>query len=327
VKEGKRGDLGAFTLSNGVTFRGKVLDAKGKPLAGVNVNAETMEPNEELAGLIVADAIRRSAVTDDKGEFAMAPLPPGAYRVRPDKHSSDSSKEERKNFPMPDVFVNTKVVLKEGAKMEPVEIRAVPSVVVEMQYYDSKGKPTRGHECHVFGRFDNDGWFGDGPVDANGKMVARIPHGLEQTQINLMTNEHGVLRHRLTKNDPLKNSRQLVLGTVTEDIKGIEIIRYVAPILAVNVKDKDGRQIKDFKVKAEYGPGGEKRAPGSTFRGGVEGDVFFEKQEDGRWRSSQLFPDEEVTLTASADGYESKSMPLKLTEGETKDIDFVLEKK
>src|SRR5262249_1338005 len=37
IKDGKRGDLGMFTLSSGPKIRGRVLDAKGKPLSGLNV--------------------------------------------------------------------------------------------------------------------------------------------------------------------------------------------------------------------------------------------------------------------------------------------------
>ena len=28
-----------------------------------------------------------------------------------------------------------------------------------------KGKPTRGHACHVFGQIDNDYWFGEAKAD------------------------------------------------------------------------------------------------------------------------------------------------------------------
>ena len=57
-----------------------------------------------------------------------------------------------------------------------------------------------------------------------------------------------------------------------------------------------------------------------------QGDVYFEKQEDGRWRSSQMFPDEEVTITGSAEGYASKSEKVKIPEAETKELKFTLEK-
>jgi hypothetical protein len=60
---------------------------------------------------------------------------------------------------------------------------------------------------------------------------------------------------------------------------------------------------------------------------GRRSDVSFEEQEDGRFRSSQMFPDEEVTVSAHAEGYASKSEKVKLEEGTTKEIEIVLDTK
>ena len=75
-----------------------------------------------------------------------------------------------------------------------------------------------------------------------------------------------------------------------------------------------------------YAPGKSPKDPNSSFVNGVKGDVYLEKQEDGRWRSSQLLPDEEVTVTASADGYRAGSVKVKLAEGEVKEMTLELEK-
>jgi beta-lactamase regulating signal transducer with metallopeptidase domain len=326
LKEDKRGDLGTYTLQDGVVFKGTVLDAKGKPLAGVNVNAEPTERNEEIPNIPVADAIRRSALTNDKGEFEMAPLPPGTYQVKPDEWVADSTKEDRKKHPVPGVFLGKKITLKNGEKPESLEVRAVPHVIIEAQYIDSKGKNTRGHECFIFGQLDGLNWFGQGKADADGHIVAQIPHGLENVQVDLMTNEHGVLRHRMKKDEPLSNKRKLNLGTVTDDVKGIEIVRYTAPILLVKVTVKEGTKPKKVDVAAEYAEG-KAQYDGMLIRlNGRHSDVSFEEQEDGRFRSSQLFPDEEATVIAYADGYESKPMKVKLPESESKEIELVLEK-
>ncbi len=327
LKDNKRGDLGAFTLSPGVRLRGTVLDAKGKPLAGIHVTAEARERSEELPNLPVADHIGRSATTNDKGEFAMAPLPPGKYRLKPDERARDASKDRRDRAarPLPAVFTAQTVVLKEG-EQRPVEVRAVPHVTIEAQFLDSKGKPTRGHSPHVFGRIDKDYWFGEAKADANGKVLVAVPHGMENTELSLSTNEHGVLRWRKAKGGALSNARRINLGTVNDDVRGIEIIRYVAPILVINADGKDGKRIKGFKARVVYGAGKSPKDPNSSFVNGVQGDVYLEKQEDGRWRSSQLLPDEEVTVTASADGHQPKSTKLKLKEGEVKELTLVLEK-
>ena len=79
-------------------------------------------------------------------------------------------------------------------KPEPVEVRAVPHVVIEAQYYDSKGKTRRGHDPFIFGQIDGKPWFSQANADANGKVTALAPHGLERARLQLMTNEHGALR-------------------------------------------------------------------------------------------------------------------------------------
>jgi hypothetical protein len=324
----KRGDMGRFTLQQGLTIKGKVLDTQGKPQAGVYVHADKRGGIENF-NLPVADHIRRTALTNDKGEFTMSPLPPGRYEVMPQEYGYDPSKDDSRpqKRPLPGVFVRKPLTLKEGEQPEPLEVRAVPHVVIEAQYYDGKGKPTQGHAGHLFGQMDkNNYWFGEGKMDGNGKMTILAPHGLTQARLTLMTNEHGVLRHRLKKDSPLSAAREIDLGTLDDDVKGIEIIRYVAPILIVDAKDKSGKQIKDFQVKVTYPPGVGKKKPGETFINGVQGDVYLEKQEDGRWRTSGMLPDEEVSVTVSAKGYKPHTEKLKLTEGTNKDLTPVLEK-
>jgi hypothetical protein len=217
------------------------------------------------------------------------------------------------------------VSLKNGANPDVVEVRAVPHVTIEAQYLDSQGKPTRGHSCHIVGRLDGVFWFAQAKVDPNGKMIAQVPHGLEGTQVDLMTNEHGVLRWRRAKGEPLNNNRQVQLNTMNDDVKGIEIIRYTAPVLLVKVTPKDGSKMVNPAVTATYLGGKGQYANGLSV-GGRKSDVSFEHQEDGRFRSAQMFPDEEITVTAHADGYANKSATLKLTEGTTKEIELDLEK-
>lgn len=326
VLKDKRGDLGTFTLQAGPRLRGTLLDAKGKPIAGVIVNAESRDRNDEITEP-VADNINRSAVTNEKGEFEMRPLPPGNYLVKPGEYPRDGAidRKDAKTRPVPDVFIGTKVTLKGGADPERIEVRAVPHVRIEAQYVDSQGKPTRGHSCHVFGRIDGVFWFGDAKADANGKVVAQVPHGLEDVQFNLMTNEHGSLRWRKAKGEALNNSRTVSLGTLTDDVKGIEIVRYTAPILTVKVTTKDGSKPVKPGVTATYAAGKGRRDGQFILRHGRQSDVLFEEQEDGRFRSSQLFPDEEVTVTGHAEGYADKAEKVKLAEGATKEIEIVLD--
>jgi hypothetical protein len=308
----------------GLTIAGKVLDVRGKPLAGVNVNAEHRGRGEDLQDLMVADMINRSAVTNSQGEFTMKPLPPGEYELLPGDYARDGSGPRNKLYEIPGVFLRQKLVLKQDT--QPLEIRAVPHVVIEAQYYDSKGKKSRGHAGHVSGEMDKSFWFAQTKVDADGKMTAIVPHGLEKARLELITNEHGVLRFRKSKDQPLRAGRELELGTLNDDVRGIELIHYKAPILVINAVDKEKKQIAGFKPQVVYDKGHSRLKPGEEFINGIKGDVFLHKQEDARWRTSQLLPDEELTVTASADKYTSKSLQLTLPEGEVREVELVLDK-
>ena len=48
--------------------------------------------------------------------------------------------------PLPEVFAPTKLTIKEGETPAPLEIRALPSVVIEGHWVDSKGQPKGGLE-------------------------------------------------------------------------------------------------------------------------------------------------------------------------------------
>jgi hypothetical protein len=330
VPEGKRGDLGRFTLKPGASLKGRVLDVQGRPIAGVFVNAERdrdEEANQILNGLAVADAINRTAVTGADGSFTLAPLPSGQYRVLPGDRSRDGS-ERHKIRPLPAVFTPRKVALKEGETPEPLEIRAAPHVVIEAQWVDGQGKPTTGFSGHIFGRIDGGFWFGDAKVDPSGKVLAQVPHGLEDVQLNLMTNEHHAIRWRKAKGEPLSRSRMIMLGTLDHDVTGIEIVHYNAPIVVVKAETKDKKLVPGLKVSAHYlQPEKEQRGGKLILAGGVQSDVNFEKQEDGRFRSEQLQPDLEVDVVAEADGFKPASRKVTLPEGKTEDITLVLEPK
>ena len=80
----------------------------------------------------------------------------------------------------------------------------------------------------------------------------KVPHGLENVQLDISTNEHASARHRIGKDGPLIAGRTVKLGTLDHDVKGIEIVRYVAPIIVINATTKDGQQVKGFKATVEY---------------------------------------------------------------------------
>lgn len=315
-------------LQHGVQLQGTVLDAKGKPVAGVTVAARRNGDGEDVDRFLqqnaVANHIGRSTTSNEDGTFELDELPSGTYRLE-----VKSPKTGWLHEPLKDVFLRSSVVVRDGEDPGKLELRAVPHVEVHVRFIDSKGKPTAGHRFHVVGKVDGDFYFTQStkPEKKDGRAVVRMPHGLTDARLDLMTNEHGVLRWRMNAGEPLQNGRNVKLGTVEADYHGIEVVRYVAPILLVKAVDENGKQIKEFKPKAVYVKGKSPKDPNSRFINGVNGDVSFNDQPDGRWRSSQLLPDHNVTVVAEKEGFTTDAQVVSLKEGTTKEVVFVLKKK
>ncbi len=60
-----------------------------------------------------------------------------------------------------------------------------------------------------------------------------------------------------------------MLGTLDRDVKGIEIVRYVAPVILIKPTTKDGKQIKGFKTTVKYTKSGSIERRWYTSRAGV----------------------------------------------------------
>ena len=109
--------------------------------------------------------------------------------------------------PLPEVFAPTKLTIKEGETPAPLEIRALPSVVIEGHWVDSKGQPKGGWSSLVGGKIDGSSWIAQAHPDAQGRFSVKVPHGLEDASLTIMTNEHASTRHRIGKGGPLVEGR------------------------------------------------------------------------------------------------------------------------
>ena len=132
------------------------------------------------------------------------------------------------------------------------------------------------------------------------------------------------MRHRKGPGRPIENHNYNVpLGTLNDDVEGFEIIHYKAPLVVVQAVDEAGQPIKNFQLVGHYAW---MRNLTNYVAETTGSHVSTEQQEDGRQRTEQLLPDEEVTFTVTASGHESATETLKLTEGETKELVLTLKK-
>jgi hypothetical protein len=284
--------------------------------------------------MMVADAIRRTAQTNSDGVFTFDPLPLGTYRVMPtDFHRGGDRGEGWVRKEVPGVFVAKKLTISDGTNPVPLDVRAAPHVVIEGGWVDSSGKPKGGWSSSIFGQIDGGFWHAETHPDADGRFSVKVPHGLEKARMDISTNEHASIRHRMGKGAALEEGREVNLTTpehdvLDHDVKGIEIVRYVAPIIVINATTKDGKQVTGFTASAQYTETGGTRRDGVHLSGGMKkGQAIQDEKNDGRYRTSQLLPDKEVNVTVTADGYGSASRKLTLPEGKTEEVTLVLEPK
>jgi hypothetical protein len=317
----KRGDWGNVQMEEGVNVSGQVVEATGKPMPDVWVNLEDRQSQREIQ-MPVSSALRRSAQTDAEGKFQLGPVKPGQYQLEVEPYPSEIRyrSRDRKPVKIPAIFPRRTVTI--TADPQPLLVRAVPHVQFEARYVDSKGEKTRGWSQDIFGRIDGEFYSGQLQANDEGKVKGMLPHGMEQSRLSIGSNEHGAIRVRLGKDKPLVADREIDLGTIESDVTGIEIIRYVAPIVQLKAVDESGKPVPEVKVAGIY-----TGQDNSSLRHPVNGlptHIFFEKQPDGLFRTSQMLPDEAVKFVAKAEGYEDAEQTLSLPEGETRTVTLVL---
>jgi hypothetical protein len=175
----------------------------------------------------------------------------------------------------------------------------------------------------LIGRMDGNFYAEPSSVPGeDGKFEVKAPHGLQQVDLDLVTNEHSSLRWRMSHDSPLRRGRRIKLGTVEEDVSGIEIIRYTAPILLVKPVNDQGKPMEGCTPKVIYVRSEQDGEDLTVYTTG--GNVSFDLQQDGRWRSSQALPDEPMTVTVEKTGYSATPQDLSLSEGEEREPVFVM---
>jgi len=334
----ERGNLDPIRLEQGTRLSGRVLDREGNPVPGVAVNAshlprDASAASEYLRMNSVGSQIGAGGRTDTEGRFLLNPVPAGEYRLEVSNFLNDPSSppEETTDKKLDHLFVPLGVTLEEGEEVEPIEIQAHPEVIVRGRFFDSKGNPRPSHEQDLFGKINGTSFFKRSTKPAkDGWFEFRAPRGLEDTQLLLVTNEHSALRWRLKPGDSLQSTPRPQLGALDKDLTTIEIVHYDAPLLTVKVVNDDGELIRDANIITEYSNRSTAEPLHNQWAANgvdtVSVDITFERQSDGRYRSSQMLPEEEVKVTVQKDGYTTTPQTVKLKEGESLELLFVLTK-
>lgn len=330
----KRGNLGPIKLADGIRISGQVLDAKGNPVPNVAVNlrrdSDGEEADEFLNSNAVSGAIGTGAKTDAEGKFTLKPLPTGNYSARVGNAVRDQSvRHERRpdRLPVDHVFSPTELTISKDDPVERIVLRASPHIIVRGRFFNSKGKPRASHQQHLFGSINGKSFFANSNTPGkDGWFEFKVPHGAERVQVNLTTNEHSALRWRVSSDEELTYGRTIELGTLEADHTTLEVVRYEAPLLLLKAVDEDGKQVRGFVPNSKYKVPSENQRRGQ-FISGAQGDIGFEEQPDGRWRSSQLLPDGEVTITLEKEGFTAEPQTVTLKESEERELIYVLKKK
>jgi pimeloyl-ACP methyl ester carboxylesterase len=335
-------DFGRIVLSRGIRLPGRLVDQEGRPIAGQTIIAYPVRGED-----------RHTATTEADGSFVLGPLRPANYRIYGEGQNGFGNIDHyapRLRQPVR-VIKPVKVYLKEGVKSEPLVLREIPSVQIEVRFVDSQGRTAVGSPTKVWGQLPNAqgvadpfsahstiqsflasaindpepedtgeriDWAMQVRPDAQGRIVFRAPAGLQHACVEtLPTDETIAYKTRLEENGPLTFWGRRGLGTLEAD-RTITIVSYRAPTVLATVKTADGPVPENVMVRAIF-----------TFNGGSFGGRFI-RQADGRYRSQSFMPDHEYAVSAWTRGmsYISKRAHwLNLPEGGFAELTLILRKK
>jgi hypothetical protein len=335
-------DFGRIVLSRGVRLSGRMVDLDGKPIAGQTIKAYAVRGRDE-----------HLATTEADGTFSLGPLRPANYLVY--GQGQDGFGGVAPDLPALAkpirVIQPVKVYLREGVLPQPLVLREVPTVEVEVRFVDSQGRPAAGSPAKVWGLIPSEqgkadpfgahskvggglasqinepepedtadrlDWAMQDRPDAQGRIVFRAPKGLRNADLSAFPFDETVAyKTRLEENGPLKYWGGGELGTLDRD-RTITIVSYRAPTVIATVRTEDGTVLQDPQVNA-----------GFNRKGGDYGSRFI-RQADGRYRSQSLMPDHEYEIAAWDQGgayLPRKLQRINLPEGGSAELTVILRKR
>jgi hypothetical protein len=270
-------------------------------------------------------AASRYTSTDAQGRFTFRPVVPGAYSLSVNDVVLNEETGERRIVPVPGAFDTRQIVVQyPSSGFAPLELKAVEHVVVSLQYVDSAGKPRGGHPFLLAAKRGDRHILPMGRPDSSGLAKLYVPKGLAEARIELMTDAYSALRWRRGAGGELEPRQftgeaafHVQLGTLDADVNDLFIVRYEAPVLVVRAVDTDGKPVPKYTPLLRY-PSFNPQPAGNPTRNG--GDVQVERQDEGSWRTEQLQPDVELSVSATAEGYKATPQTVTLKEKEVREV-------
>ena len=127
-------------------------------------------------------------------------------------------------------------------------------------------------------------------------------------------------RHRWSEDSAWSNEERPTVPVLDHDLPDVSVVYYTSPILLVRTVADDGTAVPDVKCSLVYAQDRKPSVRPPNWISGVSGDVNFENQQDGRWRSQSLLPDESLELMVQATGFQTYSNSINLPEGTTREV-------
>lgn len=225
-----------FMLPPGFLVRGRVFTVAGEPIAGAIVVARRDAPwNEADMPLPLV----RTCAADRFGNFQLPPLPADRYRFSVDTRVADPAKIEEYNqhhdvptVPLSDVLLDeTRQV---GGPLD-LDLRAVETVSVTARIEFPDGRPPaseRPVDLAVTGTMEGRRWSGiSARADDDGMAQLIVPRGVEDLVI-----ETGLARHRRSQDSLEQIGTAIHLGTITDDVSGLVVVKPRLATLKVKLK-------------------------------------------------------------------------------------------
>ena len=245
-------DLGRIVLERGVQLSGQLVDLEGRPIARQTIKAYPVRGED-----------RHSATTEADGSFILGPLRTANYRIFGDGDNGGNASVDPfalAILPTARVIKPVKVYMQKDVVPEPLVLREMPTVQVEAEFVDSQGRPALGGATRIsglipnaqgmsdpFGNFcsfeddwqlsvlndlepqdtsDRMDWGVRGRPDADGRIVFRVPEGMQHTAFEAFPSDETIAyKTREEVNGPLNYWGSRLLGTIEKDRK-ITIVSY-----------------------------------------------------------------------------------------------------